>query len=128
MTSPPDGAAGMVRHEERLDVHVETFPTETVRIEKVVVTEQRTVTIDVRREELRITRTPLASGGSPPHPAAPRTPPPIVMILREEQPVITMAIVPVEKVTATVTVHTADHHLRESLRCERIDVSTPPAS
>ncbi|GAA1634756.1 YsnF/AvaK domain-containing protein [Microbacterium flavum] len=128
MTTPPDGAAGMVRHEEHLDVHVETYPTETVRIEKVVVTEQRTLTIDVRREELRITRTPLAPGKSPAHLAAPRTTPPIVMILREEQPVITMAIVPVEKVTVTIAVHTAEHHLHESLHHEHIDVSTLPAS
>lgn len=128
MPTPPDGAEGMVRHEENLHVHVEALPTERVRIEKVVVTEQRSVTFDVRREELRITRSPLIPGDPPPLPAAPRTPPPIVMILKEEQPVITMAVVPVEKVTVAVTVHTVDHHLDESLRHERIDVSTHPAS
>lgn len=94
MPSRDDAAADTVRHEEHLHVHVETVATETVRIEKVVVTEQRTLTIDVRREELRITRTPLTPGDSLLPPVAPRTPPPVVMILREEQPVITMKVVP----------------------------------
>ncbi|WP_454137295.1 YsnF/AvaK domain-containing protein [Microbacterium paulum] len=109
MPSRDDAAADTVRHEEHLHVHVETVATETVRIEKVVVTEQRTLTIDVRREELRITRTPLTPGESLLPPVAPRTPPPIVMILREEQPVITMKVVPVEKVTVAVTVHLGRH-------------------
>ncbi|MGL1437453.1 DUF2382 domain-containing protein, partial [Vibrio parahaemolyticus] len=42
-----------------MHVRIETFPRETVRIEKVIVTDRRTITIDVRREELRITRTPI---------------------------------------------------------------------
>ena len=97
---------GVLRFEEHLHVRIETFPRETVRIEKVIVTDRRTITIDVRREELRITRTP--------------------MILRQEQPVIALEVVPVEKVTVDVRVDSTDHHFSEELRHDRIDVVKLP--
>lgn len=130
MKAPTEDTAGMVRHEEHLHVHIETIPREVVHVEKVIVTEQRTLTVEVRREELRITRTPISSNNSPDLLAAPRTRtrPPIVMILREERPVISLAVIPVEKVTVDVRVDTTDHHLSESLHHEHIDVRHPPAT
>lgn len=117
---------GVLRFEEHLHVRIETFPRETVRIEKVIVTDRRTITIDVRREELRITRTPIPADGSPSPAVAPRTPLPIVMILRQEQPVIALEVVPVEKVTVDVRVDSTDHHFSEELRHDRIDVVKLP--
>lgn len=121
--SPSEHPAPVIRREERLHVSTETIPQETVRIEKVIVTEQRTFTADVRREELRITRQPIA--GHDPLPTAQRDQPtvPIVLILREEHLVITTVLVPVEKITVDVADVISEHHISESLRSEHIDIA-----
>ena len=75
-------------------------------MQKVIVTEERTITVSVRREEIRIVREPIdgempgaqPSGVLPP--STERTPDiALSMILSEEQVVVTKVIVPVERVT-----------------------------
>lgn len=119
--SPTDDPE-LVRYEEHLHVSTETVPVETVRIEKVIVTETRTFTADVRREELRITRAPITSQNSlPPAPSnAPTLP--IVIVLREEQLTLTTTIVPVEKITVNVANVISEQHVNEPVRHEHIDV------
>ncbi|WKK71888.1 DUF2382 domain-containing protein [Rathayibacter oskolensis] len=58
----------VIRSEERLEVTTVRTATERVRIRRVIVTEERTVTVSLRREELVIEREPLdgAVGDSPP--------------------------------------------------------------
>ncbi|MFJ3383640.1 MULTISPECIES: DUF2382 domain-containing protein [unclassified Curtobacterium] len=104
-----DEGIDVVRREERLLVSTEVFATERVRLERCIITEQRTVTLDVRHEEVRLTREPLDSGASLPgtnQPSADRAP--VVVVLREEQVVVTTTVVPVERVTLTVHSVTED--------------------
>lgn len=121
--SPSEHPAPVTRREERLRISKETIPRETVRVEKVIVTEQRTFTVDVRREEIRITRQPIADDD--PLPTADRDHPtvPIVLILREEQLVLTTVTVPVEKITVDIADVISEHHVSESLQGERIDIT-----
>ena len=65
-TTPPTGhvdAVEVIRSEERLVAGVERHVTGSVRIGKRIVTEERTVTVTVRREELYVENlTPEPSG------------------------------------------------------------------
>jgi uncharacterized protein (TIGR02271 family) len=56
-----DGAVEVVRHEERLAVGSTRRAVGRVRVAKRVVTEERTVTVTVRREELVVEEQPLSS-------------------------------------------------------------------
>lgn len=118
----PSGDSDLLRYEEQLRVSTETVPVEIVRIEKFIVTEQRTSTVDVRREELRITREPVT--GADPEAAASSGVPamPIVIILREEKILITKTVVPAERVTVDVVNVSKEGHVNETLRREQIDV------
>ncbi|MBT2502121.1 PRC and DUF2382 domain-containing protein [Curtobacterium sp. ISL-83] len=49
----------MVRSEERLHVHTESAPATRARLKKYTVTEQRTITVPVQREEVRIEQVPV---------------------------------------------------------------------
>ncbi|WP_162803057.1 DUF2382 domain-containing protein [Ornithinimicrobium avium] len=53
----------MTLHEERVDVGTERVQTGRVRLRKHVVTEQKTVTVPVQREEYEIVREPVTGGG-----------------------------------------------------------------
>lgn len=108
----------VIRSEERLDVSTVRTATERVRIRKVVVTEERTVTVQVRREELVVEREPLdgplEGDGAPPEP--------LVIVLHAEVPVVSTRVVPVERVSVVVDRITAMRTVTEELRHERVDV------
>jgi uncharacterized protein (TIGR02271 family) len=100
----PDDLITVVRHEEQLRVRTVAEPVERIRYEKVVVEEERTITVKVRREELRITREPVdrdeaASGAATPAEDGPRV---IEMVLHEEQLTIGRQVVPVERIRVIV--------------------------
>ncbi|QHC67322.1 DUF2382 domain-containing protein [Rathayibacter sp. VKM Ac-2759] len=107
----------VIRSEERLEVTTVRTATERVRIRRVIVTEERTVTVPLRREELVIEREPLdgAVGDSP-------ATDPITLILHAEEPVITTRVVPVERVSVIVDRITAMRTVTDSVRKERVDV------
>ncbi|SMH32616.1 conserved domain-containing protein [Rathayibacter oskolensis] len=116
--STPDEQVSVIRSEERLDVTTVRTATERVRIRRVIVTEERTVTLQVRREELVIEREPLegtVSGGE----AAPA---PLTFVLHAEQPVVTTRVVPVERVHVIVDRITAMRSVSESVRKERVEL------
>lgn len=118
---PPDDPE-LVRHEEHLHVSTETVPVEAVRIEKFIVTETRTFTADVRREELRITREPITGPNSRPPGSSNARTLPIVIVLREEQLTLTTTIVPVERITVNVAEVISEQRVSETIRHEHIDV------
>ena len=114
------GAAEVVRSEERLEVATRRVPTGRVRIAKRVVTEERQVTVTVRREELVVEHLPVqgaqgyddrhgldggdALEGSGTHAG----PPAVEMWLSEEEVEVTTRVVPKERVRLyvdTVTEH-----------------------
>lgn len=118
----PTDNAELVRHEEHLHVSTETVPVEAVRIEKVIVTETRTFTADVRREELRITRAPITGQNSLPPASSNARTLPIVIVLREEQLTVTTRIVPVERITVNVANVIGEQRVSEPIRREHIEV------
>ncbi|KQO62687.1 YsnF/AvaK domain-containing protein [Curtobacterium sp. Leaf261] len=119
MTDARDVA--VVRHEEQLRVSTDVVATERVRLERVVVTEQRTITVDVSHEEIRLTREPIVGGG--PVPAdAPAARGPVVVVLHEERIALVRTVVPVERVTMTTRSVTEDVLVAEDLRYEDVDV------
>jgi uncharacterized protein (TIGR02271 family) len=99
-----DDSTTVVRHEEQLRVRTVAEPVERIRYEKVVVEEERTITVTVRREELRVTRQPVdgdeaAPGAATPSEDGPRV---VEMVLHEEQLTIGRQVVPVERVRVIV--------------------------
>jgi uncharacterized protein (TIGR02271 family) len=118
----PDDGIAVVLHEEHLLVGTEVHETERVRLERYIVTEQRTITVDVRREEVRLIREPLVDGPALPadRPAPSREP--VVVVLHQEQVVVSKRVVPVERVTLTVHTVTDDREVDAVLRHEEVTV------
>jgi len=118
---PPDDSVSVIRSEERLSATTVRTATERVRIRKVVVTDERTITVQLRREELVIEREPLDA----PHQADDSEPPaPITLVLHAEQPILTTRIVPTERVSVLVDRIVQMRTVTDSVDKERVDVQT----
>jgi uncharacterized protein (TIGR02271 family) len=115
----------VVRSEEQLHIHTVSVPVERVRVQKVIVTEERTITVTVRREELRLVREPVRPGEEPSAEVATfdsgdRV---IDMVLHEEQIVIGRQVVPVERVRVVVDRVVTQQSVTAELSHEEVDVS-----
>lgn len=98
----------VVRHEERLDVGTQRVPVGRVRFGKRVVTEERVVTVSVRREEFFLEQVPAGADGTaedlpgtgevPPVPAEGIDPSEAVIVLSEEEVEVVTRVVPRERV------------------------------
>jgi uncharacterized protein (TIGR02271 family) len=104
---PVASAGAMTRSEEQLRVGTEQVATSRARLVKYVVTENVQITVPIRREEIRIEQAPIdeAAGtedspGETLMPAAGTTSGalPDEIILHTERPVVTVEVVPVERV------------------------------
>ncbi len=120
-TSGANTDEAMTRSEERLHVGTEKQEVGRARLRKHIVTEQKTVTVPVQREEVRIEREPITdenrgqamSGGD-------LTEEEHEVILHEERPVVQKETVPVERVKLA-TEATTDHvEVNEEARKEQI--------
>jgi uncharacterized protein (TIGR02271 family) len=123
--TPPPSDGAMTRSEERLRVATERYAAKRVRVVKYVVTEEVTVTVPIRREEIRIEEVPLddsattvdggvgdlASAGLPE-----------VIVLHAERPVVTTEVVPVERVRLHTEWVQEQVQVRDQVNRERIDV------
>jgi len=125
------GAAEMVLHEEQLRVSTRMVPAERVRLVRRVVTEARMVEVQVRREVLDIERIRL--DGDPTDSVdlgAPGTAgvegAPVVLVLHEEVPVVTMAVRAVEQITVTVTTVAGQTAVRAEVSSEQAEVVNVP--
>lgn len=123
-----EGPADVVRSEEQLVVGTRAEATERVRVRKRVVTEDVTLTVTLRREELVIEREAIAPGDVP----AP-TEFPLAeegaeadFVLHAEEPVVTKRVVPVERVRLRRETTTEDVHVTETVRKELVDVDETP--
>lgn len=115
----------VIRSEEELHLSSAWRPVERVRVRKRVVTEERTVTLTLRREELVVEREPVVGGAAVPG-RQPAVQEPVVLTLSEEQAVITTRVVPVERVRVVVDRVTEHHELETTLRAEQVEVEAEP--
>lgn len=132
----------MTRSEERLVASTEVYQTGRARLRKYVITEDVQITVQVRREELRLEHQDIPLAGQEPvedpdvfGPAdvfeGPDGGSVFEITLHEERPVITTEIVSVQRVRLTKVVHTDEQVLSGQVRKERIDadlLGEPPTT
>lgn len=106
--------------EERLVATTERVPRTRVRLRKVVVTEERTLTVPVRREEYRLVREPIADGVAVPGGSIESTEQEVV--LYEERVIVTTEVVPVERVRLLKEDVVEERRVTGTVRRERIEV------
>lgn len=122
-TSRPDTDDAMTRSEEHLNVGVQSYESGRVRLRKYVITEQQTVTVPVRREEVRIEREPVTDsnvGAAMDGPAISEAEHEVV--LYAERPVVAREAVPVERVRMTTGTVTEQETVSDEVRKEQIEV------
>jgi stress response protein YsnF len=130
--STPSGGA-MTRSEEQLRVRTEQIAATRVRLVKYVVTEEVQVTVPVRREEIRIEEVPLDAPEPGPEeflvdegprsaPAAGSAGLPDEIVLHREEPVVSVRVVPVERVRLRTDVVEGQVTVGDRVQRERIVV------
>jgi uncharacterized protein (TIGR02271 family) len=117
----------LVLTEEQLFVDTERVPGQRVRLRKEIVTEEVTVTVVLRHEELVIEREPIEPGAAPPETAdAPKLDEPMEIVLWAEEPVVTTRAVPTERVRVMRTLGSQQQDLTAQLRRERASFDNEP--
>lgn len=116
----------LVLSQERLAVSTVPVVRRRVRLEKYVVTETRTVTVQVRREEVRLVEVDPAGDPAGQSATADRPAPGSDrwLILSEERPVVTLQVVPVERVRLSVISMTEDQDVTENVHREDITIDS----
>lgn len=109
--------ADLTRREERMQVGTELVPHARVIVRKRVVEETRSVQVAVRREELEIVQEPVGSGS-----ANERTIEPLLLVLSEEVPEVTLRVRPYESVRVSVVRAQDETVVEQELAHEEIDV------
>jgi len=127
---PADGA--MTRSEERLRVRTEQVPATRVRLVKYVVTEEVQLTVPVRREEVRLEEVPLdAPDPGPGESLAPERESglgaapqagglPEEIVLHREEPVVSVRVVPAERVRLRTDVVEGQERVSGQVQREQI--------
>ena len=121
-----DEGAEMTVSEEQLVVDTQARATERVRVRKRVVTEEVTLTIPLRREELVIEREPIEPGAAEAPADAQIVDAEFDFLLLAEQPVIEKRIVPVEQIRVRKDVIVEEELVSDQVRKERVDVEHEP--
>lgn len=118
--------ATMTRSEEQLHVGTEKVQTGRARLHKYVVTEEKTVTVPVTREEVRLETEPItdgnvgdARGGSEIGEDDQD------VVLTEERVVVNKETVPVERVRLAKDTVTEQEQVTEEVREERVELEDP---
>jgi stress response protein YsnF len=126
----------MTRSEERLVASTEVYESGRARLRKYVVTEDVQITVQVRREELRIEREPITGAGQVlvedpdvfgtlEEFGGPDGGVIFEVTLHEERPLITTEIVAVERVRVSKLVQTEQHIASGQIRKEVIQTDLP---
>ena len=116
----------IIRSEERLQVRTRTVPVRRARLEKFEVTEMRTITVPVVREDVRIVYEALDPESEVPPGEAPADR--RRWVLTEERVVVTKERVPVETVQLVVETLTEQQEVTEEVRKEQVTLHTSPAA
>lgn len=118
----------MVLSEERLITATTRHPTARVRFGRRVVAEERVVTVTVRREEFFLEHLDLPAAleaGHDENISTVRTEPAteVVIVLREEQPMVSMTLVPRERVTVHLDSVVQQGQVSTTLAREQVEVT-----
>jgi uncharacterized protein (TIGR02271 family) len=123
--TPDDGS--MVRSEEQLQVATERVAVGRVRLVKYVVTEEVQVTVPIRREEVRLEELPVdapaghhAEESLLPAGTEARSGLPDEIVLHAERPVVSVEVVPVERVRVRTETVTGQEQVSDRVQRERI--------
>ena len=128
---PSDGA--MTRSEEQLRVGTERVATTRARLVKYVVTEDVQITVPIRREEIRVEQVPRDAVDEPGDSLVPAETEdetaglPAEIVLHTERPVVSVEVVPVERVRLRVDVVEGQEQVTQQVQRERIVVDETPA-
>ena len=120
--------ATMTRSEERVSLAVQRRTYEVVRLRKVIVTEERTITVPVRREQLVVERVTVSDLPAPRGPgddaalADHLVGGVVEMTLSEEEVVVETRVVPRERVRVSKQEVTVQRQVVADVRREQIDV------
>ena len=138
--SGPTTDGTMTRSEEQLRVSTRRVPAGRVRLVKYVVTEEVQVTVPIRREEVRLEELPAGSEDQPAATGESLLPPdaehgqghgpshgqghglPEEIVLHAERPVVTVEVVPVERVRVRTETVSDQEHVTEQVQREQIAV------
>jgi stress response protein YsnF len=129
----PSTEAAVIRSEEHLAIQTIWSPSRRIRIAKRVITESKTITVDVRHEELVIEEIPLGvdqPGVDQPgadQPGDEGRPAGLVLTLSKEHVVVDRQVTPVERVRVTVSLNAGAVEVSANLDQERIAVDHPRA-
>jgi len=121
---PTDRDQAMTRSEEELLVDTVKRPAERVRVRKRIVTEEVTVTVPLRREELTIER--VAEGSAVAGTAAVAGDGPLVIELHREEYEVVKRVIPVERVRITKELLVEEHEVSGKIRKEQIEFEAGP--
>ena len=122
-TSGPTTDTAMTRSEERLRVGVQTREAGRARLRKLVVTENVTQTVPLRREEARITREPITDANRAQSMDGPEITEAVHEVtLHAERPVVEKKAVPVERVKLNTEKVTEQATVDETVRKEQLEV------
>ncbi len=127
-TPAPGPAAedAMPRSEERLRVGTETREAGTARLEKRLVTEPVTASIEVEREQVEVVREPVTDANREAAYAGPElTEAEHEVTLHEQVPVVEKEVVPTERVRLETSTVREQADVSAELRHEEIDVVAP---
>ena len=124
----PSAAPSMLRSEERLDLHTTTVAYDLVRVRRRIVTEERIVRVQVRREELVVESGALSDGRemAGPVPGAPSGDEPLIIVLHQEVPDVALRTEAYEQVTVTKQWVAGSQQVRAELRHEVVELETTP--
>jgi len=114
------GTPWMIRSEERLRVGTEEYQAARVRLRKYVVTEQATMTVPLKREELLVEVEPITSAALEGSDDVPFQEQSVELVAREEWAIVSKETVPVERVQMNTVTVKGRTTVREEMRKERI--------
>ena len=127
---PPSGEQGpggdyLIRSEEQLQVSTDRVLAGYARLEKFTVTETKTITVEVTREEVRLVHRDVDSSEpeQPTYASPAGTDADRWMVLSREEVVVTKQVVPVERVRLEVYPVAEQRQITEQVRKEQIDTA-----
>jgi uncharacterized protein (TIGR02271 family) len=121
--SGPTTDDAMTRSEEQLRVGTTEREAGRVRLRKVVVEDEVTQSVPVRREEVRVEREPITDANLDDAMSGPEiSEEEHEVVLHEDEPVAEKRAVPKERVRLDKDVHTEEREVSDTVRKEHIDV------